>query len=504
VTPPLDGDHAREPGSWSDRLERPPSPGTTGVAAGFVLFVLLALLIGPPLLLERYGTLLTLVLALLAVGAAAVVLRIGRTDRLRAVEEAELRYAAFSLTEATEVDEVLRRIAGLSARPDRGESSYVERLDRETDEVRVAASTGPGAPAVGIRVPYPGSLTKEAATDGEPEIVPDIGRLDRPMSRVLEMACGSCAALVIPLISDLEPEGALVILRPPGATFTEWEIQQRRALGVLAALALRKVFLLERAQQQHYALQELMKSRERLVRGFSHDVKNPLGAADGHAQLLIDGVLGELDPRQRESLRRIRSAIESALELIENLIELARAEAGQVAMRTEEVDVVALAEEMGWTYRGVADAVGIDLTVEASGTLPTIRSDPERIRQVLGNLLSNALKFTPSGGSVRLSVALRAGRRARDPSGWVTLAVRDTGPGISEEEQAILFTEFSRLQPKTTEGAGLGLAISDRVARLLGGEIILNSERGAGSTFTLWLPAEPPGSLAQQHPLESP
>jgi signal transduction histidine kinase len=334
VNPPR-GDHVPEAGSWSSRPERTPSPGTTWVPAGFVLFVLFALLMGP-LLLERPGTLPTLVLALLALGAAAVVIRVGRTHRLRAVAEAELRYAAFSLTEATEVDEVLRPIARLSARPGRGESSYVERLDRETDEVWVAASTGPGAPAVGIRVPYPGSLTEEAAADGEPEIVPDIGRLHRPMSRVLEAACGSCVALVIPLISDLEPEGALVILRPAGATFTEREIQQRRALGGLAALALRKVFLLERAQQQHDALQDLVKSRERLVRGFSHDVKNPLGAADGHAQLLIDGVLGELEPRQRESVQRIRNGIESALELIENLIELARGEAGQLALRTEE------------------------------------------------------------------------------------------------------------------------------------------------------------------------
>jgi signal transduction histidine kinase len=491
VNAPQRGDHAPKAGTWSGRPERPPSPGTTWAAAGFVLFVLFALLTGP-LLLQRHGTLLTLVLTMLALGAAVVVIQVGRTYRLRAVAEAELRYAAFSLTEATEVDEVLRRIAGLSARPGRGESSYVERLDRETDEVWVAASTGPGAPAVGIRVPYPGSLTEEAAADGEPEIVPDMGRLERPMSRVLEAACGRCVALVIPLISDLEPEGALVILRPPGATFTGREIQQRRALGGLAALALRKVFLLERAQQQHDALQDLVKGRERLVRGFSHDVKNPLGAADGHAQLLIDGVLGEIEPRQRESVQRIRNGIASALELIENLIELARGEAGQLAMRAEEVDVVALAEETGWTYRGVADAVGIDLAVEANGALPTIRSDPERICQVLGNLLSNALKFTPSGGSVRLSVAPRAGRRARDPSRWVTLAVSDTGPGITGDEQKKLFTEFSRLQPQTTEGAGLGLAISDRVARLLGGEITLDSEPGFGSTFTLWIPAEPP------------
>jgi signal transduction histidine kinase len=443
--------------------------------------------------LERRGTLLTIVLALLALGAAAAVIRIGRNHRLRALAEAELRFAAFALTEATEVEDVLRRIAELSARPNRDESSYVERLDRDTDEVIVAASTGMGAPAVGIRVPYPGSLTEEAAAGGAPEIVLDIGGLDRPMSRVLGAACDRCVALAVPLLADGEPEGALVILRPPGSTFTDGEIQQRRALGILAALSLRKAYLLERARRQHETLLDMTKSRERLVRGFSHDVKNPLGAADGHAQLLADGVLGELEQRQKESVLRIRSGIASALELIENLIELARAEAGHVAMKTQEVDVAALVEETGRTYRGVADAIGIELAVETNGSLPTIRSDPERIRQVLGNLLSNALKFTPAGGEVRLTATPRVGQRARDPSRWVTLAVSDTGPGISEEEQDRLFTEFSRLRPRTAEGAGLGLAISDRVARMLGGDITLDSEPGVGSTFTLWLPADPPG-----------
>lgn len=441
--------------------------------------------------LEARGTVLRVILALLALGAAVVVIRIGQSHRLRALAEAELRYAAFSLTEATEVDEVLRRIAGLSARPRHGESAYVERLDRDTDEVEVVASTGAGAPAIGIRVPYPGSLTEETGKSGAPEIVPDIGRLDRPMSRVLESACGECVALVIPLVSDRDTEGSLVIMRPPGSSFTDREIQQRRALSILAALALRKVFLLEQAREQHEALRSATKSRERLMRGFSHDVKNPLGAADGHAQLLADGILGELAPRQQESVQRIRSGIGSALELIENLNELARAEFGQVALKREPVDLVAMAEDTVQVYRGVADAVGIALDVESDAPVPTVCSDPERIRQVLGNLLSNALKFTPRGGSVRVSAQPGDGRRARGRSRWVTLAVRDTGPGIPEDEQARLFSEFSRLDPEATKGAGLGLAISDRVARLLGGVVTLDSEPGVGSTFTLWLPADP-------------
>jgi signal transduction histidine kinase len=145
---------------------------------------------------------------------------------------------------------------------------------------------------------------------------------------------------------------------------------------------------------------------------------------------------------------------------------------------------------MSRIYQGVADSVGLRLEVAAGQDLPTIRSDHERIRQVLGNLLSNAIKYTPPGGTVRLFAERRSGRRTGDPSRWVTLSVQDTGPGISVEQQAHLFTEFRRLDPGASQGEGLGLAISDRIARLLGGEITVASEVGKGSTFTLWLPAD--------------
>lgn len=439
--------------------------------------------------LRRIETLLTILLALLALVSAAVVLRISRAHRLRAKAEAELRSAAFSVAEPTEVDEVLRRISGIAARRDQGESSYVERLDRGTGEIEVIASVGGGGPAVGTRVPYPGSLTEEAISSGATEVVADIGQLDRPTSRLLAASCGRCVALVVPLVADRDPEGALVIIRPRGSRFTEREIDQRRALGTLAALALRKAVLLETARQQHDALQRAVESRERLVRGFSHDVKNPLGAADGHAQLLDDGILGDLAPRQRESVQRIRSGIGAALELIGHLIQLARSDAGDMVVAVEPVDVANVARETALVYRAAADAEGLHLETDLDHSLPWILSDSQRIRQVLGNLLSNAIKFTPRGGTVRIAAASRSGRRTGEPSRWVTVSVEDTGPGIPLEQQEHLFTEFHRLVPDSTPGQGVGLAISQRVASSLGGDIVVESEPGRGSTFVLWLPA---------------
>ena len=431
---------------------------------------------------------LTLLLVLLALLSALVVLGISRTQRLRAQSESELRAAAFSVAEPTEVNEVLRRIARMAARPRRGESSFVERLDPELGELEVVAVAGQGAPPLGTRLPYAGSLTEEAVTAGQQDFVADMTRPERPMSRTLLESCGRCVALVIPLVGNGDPEGSLVILRPHGSRFTESDIQQRRALGTLAALALRKTVLIEQAQKQHQELEQATRTRERLVRGFSHDVKNPLGAADGHAQLLADGVLGELEPRQRESVLRIRSGIRSALELIGNLIELAKKETGQIRVTAEPVDVAAVVEETADVYRAAADARGLQLETATDEQLPPVISDARRIRQVLGNLLSNAIKYTPRGGAIQIDAALRTGRRALDPSGWVTLSVSDTGEGVAPEEQVRMFAEFQRLEPETSPGEGLGLASSQRVANSLGGEISVESEPGQGSTFTLWLP----------------
>jgi signal transduction histidine kinase/CHASE3 domain sensor protein len=440
---------------------------------------------------RQLGTSLTVALALLALVAALVVLRTGRAHRLRAQEEAELRAAAFSLTEATEVGEVLRRIAGIAARTRRGESSYVERIDVEAGEVEVVASVGESAPPVGARIPYPGSLTEEAVEAGEPETVRDLGRQSRPVARVLPESCQRCVALVLPLVADEETVGGLVIIRGAGARFDQREVEQRRALGILAALSLRKSVLLEKAREQHHALQRITRSRERLMRGFSHDLKNPLGAADGHAQLLADGILGDLSERQRESVQRIRSGIGSALELIGSLIELARSEAGKIDLDFQAMDIAAIVRQVAHQYEGLADAEGLEIRTAVEASIPQVRSDRERVRQILGNLLSNAIKYTPRGGTVRLEAKDRTGRRMGDPSRWVTVVVQDSGPGIAEEEQDALFTEFSRLDPGATKGEGLGLAISDRVARLLGGEITVDSKVGTGSTFTLWLPANP-------------
>jgi signal transduction histidine kinase len=227
-------------------------------------------------------------------------------------------------------------------------------------------------------------------------------------------------------------------------------------------------------------------SRTRLMRGFTHDVKNPLGAADGYAQLLEDGILGELSAKQVESIGRIRRSIQTSLHLIHDLLELARAEAGQIELESVSTDVAELAREAVEDFRAQATAAGLGLEVRADVTLPA-ETDPARVRQILSNLLSNAVKYTPEG-RVTVEADVRPKGGASGDSRCIAIRVTDTGPGIPAEKQETIFQEFTRLDPEAQHGAGVGLAISRRIARHLGGDITVESEVGRGSTFTLWLP----------------
>lgn len=215
---------------------------------------------------------------------------------------------------------------------------------------------------------------------------------------------------------------------------------------------------------------------------------HPLGAADGYLSLMEDGIGGEIPENQLENVGTVRRLLNSALSLIDDLLELARAEAGQLQLEYAPTDVREATREMTEEYRAQAEKAGLTLSLDVPDELSTIESDPTRIRQAVSNLVSNAIKYTPPGGRVRVSVTEdQTPSRGRD-HGWVCVDIQDTGPGIAPEQQKLLFQEFTRLDPGEKKGAGIGLAISQKIIRALDGEITVQSESGKGSTITLWLP----------------
>jgi signal transduction histidine kinase len=243
----------------------------------------------------------------------------------------------------------------------------------------------------------------------------------------------------------------------------------------------------DEAERRRDELERVTESRAGLMRGFSHDVKNPLGAADGYLELLESGIMGPVTDKQKESLMRARRALAAALRLIGDLLELARAEA--ITVQRGEVDLRRLVAELLDEHRGRATTKGLNLSADFSGEIGTIHTDETRVRQILANLLSNAIKYTP-GGSVSVSVRTRDQEWRGGEGPWVTIDVTDTGPGLSDVQERSLFREYYRAETSAgTEGTGIGLPISRRLARALGGDLTVDSVVGKGSTFSVWLPA---------------
>ena len=420
----------------------------------------------------------------------------------RAQAEEALGRVARALGASLELREGMRLVAEGAVETTRAFGAYVERFDAPApgSEIEVVAAAGEGTPPLGTRVPYPGSLSEEIVENGDPLLMTEIGAIGERMAPYLARSCPRCSGLLVPLLSGREVLGTLALLRgPEQGRFAPAEVARARILGDLASAALRRVLLLEserqartEAEARRGEIARVMESRSRLMRGFSHDVKNPLGAADGYAALLEEGVVGELAPEQRAVVGRLRRSIRNALALIDDLHEFARAEAGHVELDRAPADVRALACELVEDYRASAAGAGLALAAELPDALPAVETDAVRVRQILGNLLSNAVKYTEQGG-----VTVRVARRAEGPDGapsgdvgaWLAIAVADTGPGIAPDEQPRLFREFSRLHEGDKPGAGLGLAISQRLAHALGGTITVESDVGRGATFTLWLPA---------------
>lgn len=407
-------------------------------------------------------------------------------------QEAALRTAAEELAAASTIDEVVQRIADAALKAVPGHGAFVERIDRRRNEhsdiLTVSAVAGTAVPSLGSSCDFSGSYAERVLASGKPA---SLLELDTPHLGLLSTLDDSAGpALAVPLVSRGTFVGGFFVLGVQGQLRAD-DIARAAILGHLAGLAYERVQLLDEAIEGRQILERVITSRSRLMRGFSHDVKNPIGAADGYAALLTDGIYGTLNPQQQESIARMRRSIHDALGLIDDLHELARAETGHLALTSEPVDLTELVRDIAEEYDAGAKAKGLLLTTTTATDVPIIQTSGARVRQIASNLLSNAIKYTESG-----SVTLRVDHSPLGPLGdqgdWVTVELSDTGHGIPPEKVDVIFEEFRRIGDSSQPGAGLGLAISRLLAQALGGQITVTSEVGRGSTFTLWLSVRAP------------
>jgi signal transduction histidine kinase/CheY-like chemotaxis protein len=293
---------------------------------------------------------------------------------------------------------------------------------------------------------------------------------------------------------DRAPSLFAVLARRTDGFRRESDAPLLHLLARQAAIALDNALLHSRTREQAQTLAEqakeleiAMSERSRFFASMSHELRTPINAVIGFSQLLGDGTYGDLSVRQKEVLGKVVRSAGHLLELINDILDISKIEAGKLEFYFEPTDLVALVRDTLTSVELQARAKDLSLDVVAPGEL-TVVTDPARVRQVLLNLLSNAVKFTDEGG-VQIAVAARDGG-AGDCG--VEIRVSDTGPGIARKDRERIFEEFEQAETAASRGGtGLGLSISRKLTELLGGRLRLESEVGAGSTFILSLPQEP-------------
>ena len=388
-------------------------------------------------------------------------------------ERAAMNDIARRLAEVTDVAEVLRALCDIAMRQCNASAAAVLRVIGQRGEV--VAAVGDLAPARAQFFELEGSLLMQAITEQRIVVEGNYRDSGRPLMRVApDLALGPM--LLAPLRAHGETLGVIAIARGVGdLPFRPGEIARLTVLADHAALAVHKSLLLLQAQSAD-------KAKGRFLATMSHELRTPLTALAGYNELLIDQVIGPVSESQLDILERMRSVTTHLSAMIEEILSFSSLEEGREIVRPTDFLAEDLVRASVAVVQPLADQKKLAVKVSLPPASVRMTSDIDKVRQILVNLLGNAVKFTESGTvSVRLEV--------RGSAVWID--VEDSGIGIPDDELTRLFRPFAQVDSGLTRrhgGTGLGLYISRRLCTLLGGHIEVASTPGAGSTFSVVLP----------------
>jgi signal transduction histidine kinase len=262
----------------------------------------------------------------------------------------------------------------------------------------------------------------------------------------------------------------------------ELELEHRTSLLEAEARSAAKLSQMnDELHRRQVALEQAMGARNRFYASMSHELRTPINAVIGYSTIMLDNIYGPLNAKQKEGLQRTLKAARHLLELVNDVLDLSKIEAGKIELSLQPVMFPALIEDLFVTVRPLADEYGSSLSLDLEGEHFNIVSDPRRVRQILLNLLSNAIKFG-EGKPIRVLC-----KQCEDKS--AEIEVIDQGVGIAQDDIARIFEEFVQVSESKQPGTGLGLPISRRLAQLLDGSLTVCSKPGEGSSFRLTLPA---------------
>jgi signal transduction histidine kinase len=269
----------------------------------------------------------------------------------------------------------------------------------------------------------------------------------------------------------------------------ELELEHRTSLLEAEARSAAKLSQMnDELHRRQVALEQAMGARNRFYASMSHELRTPINAVIGYSTIMLDNIYGPLNVKQKEGLQRTLKAARHLLELVNDVLDLSKIEAGKIELTLQPVMFPALIEDLFVTVRPLADEYGSTLSLDLEGEHFNIVSDPRRVRQILLNLLSNAIKFG-EGKPIRVLC-----KQCEDKS--AEIEVIDQGVGIAQDDIARIFEEFVQVSESKQPGTGLGLPISRRLAQLLDGSLTVCSKPGEGSAFRLTLPPSLEDDLA--------
>lgn len=382
-----------------------------------------------------------------------------RVERLRTLTE-----VSRALTYATSIEQVLALAVERAAEIMAAEMSLIILTDSDGLLV-VRASHGVDEGRVGqLREPLTETLI-------------------RRLQELLDYPSPECF-LAVPLVVQGEVTGLLAAARATPAAGREDDEWLLSALADQAAVALENARLAEAVRAERGETARMADAQGRTHATLGHELRSPLTAIQAYASLLLDGLYGPLSDRQRESVARIRMSGEHLLSIIENVLDAAQLAAGEMPMTSTELHIGQVVTEAAHMVQPRITDKQQELRAPPAPDL-VVLGDPNHLRQALVNLLGNASKYTPSGGAIEVRVS----QRERQGRAFAAIAIADTGRGIPAHAMDALFQAYSRVDaPPNEPGIGLGLYICRQLVRRMGGEIEVESQVGAGSTFTVLLP----------------
>jgi signal transduction histidine kinase/CheY-like chemotaxis protein len=372
------------------------------------------------------------------------------------------------------------------------------------------ARYGPNA-APGLRLDLARSPEILAAVRRRaPVLVADVAAdpLVAPVAETL-LAHGIRSILVVPLCLHEQVSGVITVAQyGEGPTLTPDQVELCAGLARQAGAALETARLYEELKQKTLALEVASRHKSDFLSNMSHELRTPLNCIIGFSDLLLEKVFGGLSPRQERYVGNIKNSGKLLLQLINEILDLAKIEAGRMELHREDVAVDTLVEGALTLIKPLAAQKRLRLHTEGQAPGLRVHADPQRLKQILLNLLSNAVKFTPEGGAVTVCIAQEAapaGDGAGRPS--VEISVADTGPGIAPEDQAPIFEPFRQGDTSLArkhQGTGLGLALTKSFVEMHGGRIWVESAPGQGAAFRLTIPMAQPAPPAPPRPAAAP